>query len=239
MVNEHGLAPPPYSIAALVPSSELLLCTQIRVEHGLKLTQGLSCKRLLGHGSKNNKTMPISYIEMVTKMISISAVLIIFSTLFFPLPDFKRALASLELGSIDEITKNFTENLNTEVERLVSEAINNSKNAINASTIALSNGSNISSSQIIVSNNQNVSASAGQGSLILNQIKNENGECRATQIGGSGDDSLSSVGVCNDQFTGGLGADKFICGQGNDTIRDFSPDEGDVIVDRQSCETVL
>ena len=103
----------------------------------------------------------------------------------------------------------------------------------------MSNGSNLSSSQIIISNNQSVSASAGEGSLILNQIKNENGVCTATKIGGSGNDTLSSQGVCNDQLTGGLGADKFVCGQGTDTIRDFSPEEGVTIIDRQNCETVL
>jgi hypothetical protein len=41
---------------------------------------------------------------------------------------------------------------------------------------------------------------------------------------------------------GGLGADKFICGQGRygyDTVRDFNPEEGDIIVDPQNCEKIL
>ena len=171
------------------------------------------------------------------KMVSISMMFIISSTFLFP--GFEKALASIDPGSIDEITKNFTESINAEVEEIVSEALNNTKNALKTGSAILSNGSNVSSSQIIISNNHNVSASAGQGSLILNQIENENGVCTATKIGGPGNDTLSSQGVCDDQLTGGLGADRFTCGQGNDTIRDYSPDEGDIIIDRQNCEMVL
>jgi hypothetical protein len=29
-------------------------------------------------------------------------------------------------------------------------------------------------------------------------------------------------------LTGGLGADKFVCGQGIDTVRDFNSKEGDI-----------
>ena len=172
---------------------------------------------------------------MPTAMVSISVLLTIFlaSVLYLGV---EKALASLDLGSIDEITENFTENLSSQVEKIVSEAVNNT---INSSTAILSNGSNLSSSQIVISNNQNVSAIGGQGSRILNQIENVNGQCTATQIGGSSNDTLLSQGVCNDQLTGGLGADKFVCGQGTDTIRDFSPAEGDTIIDRQNCETVL
>jgi Ca2+-binding RTX toxin-like protein len=157
------------------------------------------------------------------------------SSLLLLSPGLQKALASLDLSSIDEITENFTE----KVEDIVSEAVNNTKNSLKSSSSIVSNGSNLSSSQIVISNNGSVSGSAGEGSLILNQIKNENGVCTANKVGGSANDTLSSQGECNDQLTGGLGADKFTCGQGTDTIRDFSPDEGDTIVDRQSCETVL
>ena len=171
---------------------------------------------------------------MTANSISISVMFIIPSTsLLLLFSNFQIARASLNLDSIDELTENLTENLNTEIEKIVTES------ALNTSSVILSNGSNVSSSQIIISNNQSVSASAGEGSLILNQISNENGVCTATKIGGAANDTLSSQGVCNDQLTGGLGSDKFSCGQGNDTIRDYSPDEGDVIIDRQSCETVL
>jgi Ca2+-binding RTX toxin-like protein len=172
-------------------------------------------------------------------MVSICVMLMFSVFSFLHISSIETARASLDLGSIDEITENFTENLNSEVEKIVSEAVNDTTSALNTSSAILSNASNGSSSQIIISNNQKVSASTGQGSLILNQIKNENGVCTATKIGGSANDTLSSEGVCNDQLTGGLGADKFTCGQGTDTIRDYSPDEGDTINDRQSCETVL
>lgn len=178
--------------------------------------------------------------DMTANSISISLMFIILSTTFLLLfSNFQIVGASLNLDSIDELTENLTENLDTEIEKIVSEAVNNSKNALNTSSVILSNGSNVSSSQIIISNNQSVSASAGEGSLILNQLKNENGVCTATKIGGAANDTLSSQGVCDDQLTGGLGADRFTCGQGNDTIRDYSPEEGDIIIDRQNCETVL
>jgi Ca2+-binding RTX toxin-like protein len=173
---------------------------------------------------------------MTTIVISTSVMLMILSASFLLLsPGLQKARASLDLSSIDELTENFTE----KVEKIVSDAVNNTKGALNSTSAIVSNGSNLSSSQIIISNNQSVSASAGEGSLILNQIKNENGVCTATKIGGSGNDTLSSQGVCNDQLTGGLGADKFVCGQGTDTLRDFSPEEGDTIIDRQNCETLL
>ncbi|HEU4443673.1 MAG TPA: hypothetical protein VFR94_03250 [Nitrososphaeraceae archaeon] len=173
---------------------------------------------------------------MTTIIISISVMLMIFSAPFFLLSSgLQKAQASLDLSSIDELTENFTE----KVEKIVSDAVNNTKSALNSTSAIMSNGSNLSSSQIVISNNESVSASAGEGSLVLNQIKNENGVCTATKVGGSANDTLSSSGVCNDQLTGGLGADIFTCGEGTDTIRDYSPDEGDTIIDRESCETVL
>ena len=190
--------------------------------------------------SKNNKTiLAPSYDDMINKTISLNVTFVILS-LSFLLPGFEKALASLDLGSIDEMTENLTENIKSEVEKKVTEAINNTNNTLNTSSAAiLSNGSNFSSSQIILSNNQSVLAGAGQDSFIMNRIEVNNGQCTATKIGGSANETLSSQGVCNDQFTGGPGADRFICGQGNDTIRDFNPHDGDTIIDRQSCETVL
>jgi hypothetical protein len=161
-------------------------------------------------------------------------------SLSFLLPGLEKALASINLDSIDELTENLTENIKSEVAKRVTEAINNTNGTSNTSSATvLSNGSNVSSNQVILSNNQSVLAGAGQDSFIMNQIEVKNGQCTATKIGGSANETLSSQGVCNDQFTGGPGADKFICGQGADTIRDFSPDDGDTIIDRHSCETVL
>jgi|ERR671918_195523 hypothetical protein len=181
---------------------------------------------------------------MTNKSISLNVMLVIVSlviiSLSFLLLGIEKALASLDLDSIDEMTENFTENIKSQVEKRVTEAINNTNGTLNTSSAAvLSNGSNVSSSQVILSNNQSVLAGAGQDSFIMNQIEVKNGQCTATKIGGSANETLSSQGVCNDQFTGGPGADSFVCGQGTDTIRDFNPDEGDTIIDRQSCETVL
>jgi Ca2+-binding RTX toxin-like protein len=75
--------------------------------------------------------------------------------------------------------------------------------------------------------------------MISNQVTTSNGVCNSNTIGGSGNDTLSSTGVCNDQLTGGSGADRFICGEGTDTIRDFTSKEGDVVIDPQNCELVL
>jgi hypothetical protein len=175
---------------------------------------------------------------MLTVMVCVSVLIMIAipgSVLF---SGFKKVNASFDLGSIDEITRNFTEDLNSEIEKIVSEAVNDTS-ALDSSSAILSSESNLSSSQTVISNNQSISTGFGQGSLILNQIKNENGICTSTKIGGSGNDTLSSQGVCNDQLTGGQGADKFVCGAGTDTVRDYSPEEGDSIVDRENCETVL
>src|ERR671924_1085686 len=98
----------------------------------------------------------------------------------------------------------------------------------------LSNASNMTSSQIVISNN-NMST----GNIISNQAISKNGVCNSSIVGGPGNDTISSTGVCNDQLTGGLGADKFVCGQGTDTVRDFNSKEGDIIIDRQNCETIL
>jgi hypothetical protein len=53
------------------------------------------------------------------------------------------------------------------------------------------------------------------------------------------EDILSSSGNCDDQLTGGKAADKFICGGGADIIKDYDDGEGDIIMDKQNCETIL
>ena len=54
-----------------------------------------------------------------------------------------------------------------------------------------------------------------------------------------GNDTLLFTGNCNDELTGGKGADKFTCSEGNDTIKDYDSGEGDVILDQQNCEKIL
>ena len=59
-----------------------------------------------------------------------------------------------------------------------------------------------------------------------------------TLIGGHGDDTLRG-GVGDDNMTGGQGADRFFLSKGQDSIQDFNPAEGDVVVvDNPSSMTV-
>jgi hypothetical protein len=79
-------------------------------------------------------------------------------------------------------------------------------------------------------------SSDGGNSMIKDQVRTINGVCTSVKVGGNSNDSLVSVGNCNDELTGGPGADKFMCGEGNDTIKDYNPKEGDIILDQQNCE---
>ena len=175
---------------------------------------------------------------MNTLLLGIVLMLVVMSVMTQSL----RVVFAGDLSSIDEITNNFTRNLNTKINELVSNALNESSSIVNSSNTMLSNGSNLTS-QMVVSNNR-VSAvtsnnSAGDGSVIRNQVTTINGVCTSNTVGGAGNDTLASTGECNDQLTGGLGADKFICGAGNDTVRDLSSEEGDIIIDPQNCETTI
>ena len=151
---------------------------------------------------------------------------------------------AIGLNSTSIFTNNFTKNLDSKIDNLITSAINDTNKILN-STSLLSNESNLSSSNIIISNNRVISTVNNDGSdtssssLVKNQIKTINGVCTSTKVGGNGNDTLTSSGKCNDEMTGGSGADKFSCGEGNDTIKDFNPKEGDVILDKQNCETVL
>jgi len=114
---------------------------------------------------------------------------------------------------------------------------------MNSSSL-LSNESNLTSSQVIISKNKVLSttssnSSGGDNSIIKNEVRTINGVCSSDKVGGNGNDTLASSGKCNDELTGGLGADKFTCGEGNDIIKDYDSEEGDVILDRQNCEKIL
>jgi hypothetical protein len=144
------------------------------------------------------------------------------------------------------ISTGFSDNLKSKVQDLLSAALNGTDNIINSSTL-LSDGSNLSSSQFIISKNKVTSTvnsngsdnSSSSSSVIKNQVKTINGVCTSTKAGGNGNDTLASSGKCDDELTGGAGADKFTCGEGNDTVRDYNSEEGDVILDRQDCEKIL
>lgn len=143
------------------------------------------------------------------------------------------------------ISTGLSDNLKSKLQDLLSAALNGTDNIINSSTL-LSDGSNLSSSQFIISKNKvtstvnsNGSNSSSSSSVIKNQVKTINGVCTSTKVGGNGNDTLASSGKCDDELTGSAGADKFTCGEGNDTIRDYNSEEGDVILDRQNCEKIL
>jgi Ca2+-binding RTX toxin-like protein len=151
------------------------------------------------------------------------------------------SVSATELNLSDARTSNFTKNLKSKINDLVSSALSDTENFANSS-ILLSNNSNLSSNQIVISNNKIVSTMSSNGSdnnsLIKDKVTTINGVCNSEKVAGAGNDTLLSMGQCNDQLTGGPGADKFQCGEGNDTIKDFNPKDGDIILDRQNCEKV-
>lgn len=152
------------------------------------------------------------------------------------------SVSATELDFADNITSNFTKNLKSKITDLMSGALNDTENLVNSS-ILLSNNTNLSSNQIVISNSKVISTmntnGSGSNSLIKDKVTTINGVCNSEKVGGDGNDILLSVGECNDQLTGGPGADKFQCAEGNDTIKDYNPKEGDAILDRQNCETIL
>ena len=137
----------------------------------------------------------------------------------------------------------FSDNLKSKIQDLIADAINDTDNILNSSIIT--NESNLTSGNIIISNNKVISTVNSNGSdgssssIIKDQVKTINGVCTSTKVGGNGNDTLASSGNCNDELTGGPGADKFMCGGGNDIVKDYNSKEGDVILDKQNCETIL
>jgi hypothetical protein len=147
---------------------------------------------------------------------------------------------ALELGELDDTVANFTRSLQNNISDKLSDVLNyridglniNYQGAISSSILNNNATNNISSMQTIQSSKDSDGIVSSQTSII-------NGACTNTLIGGDGNNTLSSSGNCDHQFTGGKGADTFICGGGTDMIRDYNPDDGDVIVDKADCETIL
>jgi len=149
-------------------------------------------------------------------------------------------------------SSSFEDNLKSKIQNFVSNVLNDTDNIMNSSFInsgnimnssSTTNGSNHSSNNIIISSNRvmstiNTNDSGSSSSSIKDQVKTINGVCSSIKVGGNGNETISSSGTCDDEMTGGPGADKFTCCEGNDTIKDFNPKEGDVILDSQNCETV-
>lgn len=149
---------------------------------------------------------------------------------------------AIELDSTQPMTNDFTKKLKSKINNLISNALNDTGGILNSSFIT--NDSNPTSSNVIISkskiNSTIDSNSGGDGnSIIKDNVTIINGVCNSDKVGGNANDTLASSGNCNDELTGGLGADKFTCGEGNDTIKDYNAKEGDVILDRQNCEKIL
>jgi len=149
---------------------------------------------------------------------------------------------AIEQISTDSMSNDFTDNLKSKINNLISNALNNTSNIINSSS--QNNESNLTSSQVLMSKNKVMSTmssngSTGRDSIIKDKVTTINGLCSSVKVGGDGNDTLTSSGNCNDELTGGKGADKFTCSEGNDTIRDYNSEEGDVILDQQNCEKIL
>ena len=149
-----------------------------------------------------------------------------------------------ELNLTDSMTNDFAQNTKSKINNLVTNALNDTSNVLNSSLLI--NDYNQTSDNVVVSQNtvqsfmrSNGSSSDDSSSIIKNKVTTTNGVCNSDKAGGNGNDTLYSSGNCNDMLTGGLGADKFTCGEGNDTIRDYNSKEGDVILDRQNCEEIL
>ena len=149
---------------------------------------------------------------------------------------------AIEQNSTDSMSNDFTDNLKSKINNLISNALNNTSNIINSSS--QNNESNLTSSQVLMSKNKVMSTmssngSTGRDSIIKDKVTTINGLCSSVKVGGDGNDTLTSSGNCNDELTGGKGADKFTCSERNDTIRDYNSEEGDVILDQQNCEKIL
>ena len=148
---------------------------------------------------------------------------------------------AVEQNSTDSMTNDLTKNVKSKINNLISNALNNTNTIINSSS--QSNETNMTSSQVLISKDKVMSTissngSTGGDSMIKDKVTTINGVCSSVKVGGNGNDTLNSSGKCNDELTGGKGADKFNCGEGNDTIRDYNSEEGDVILDPQDCEKV-
>ena len=123
--------------------------------------------------------------------------------------------------------------------------ISTEDNIITPSSESNRSNTSFSSQNSVVSNNgssfhsstRNIVSGNGSGTISSSQSVS-NGHCVNKVISGSGNDILSSNGDCDDEFSGGSGADKFTCGMGKDIITDFNKEEGDTIVDPKNCESI-
>ena len=143
----------------------------------------------------------------------------------FPIQDLVTNAQASNSNTIDDLVEEFTRDLTSEIQNMVSNATANVTNSTASNIIIESDGLSL-----------NTSAAGG---IITSKTVISNGACSTTLVGGDQNNTLSSSGNCNDQLIGGLGADKFICGSGQDVVRDYNSKEGDTLVDEMDCETIL
>ena len=195
--------------------------------------------KLIGTLDAYSKLMSAPLFVITIATIGIIAMVIIVSSAFAITVLANNAWA-LELGELSDTIANFTRNLQNNISDKLSDVSNykidglniNYQGAISSNTFNSNATNNASSMQTIQSSNDGSGIVSSQTSII-------NGVCNNTIIGGDGNNTLSSSGNCNDHFNGGKGADTFICGGGKDVIRDYNPNEGDILVDKENCETIL
>lgn len=152
-------------------------------------------------------------------------------------------IVSSESGSAIATTSNFSENLKSRINNLISDSLNDTESLLNFTNL-MNDGSNLTTNQLVLSNNKVISSINSNGSndgnsIVKDRVTTINGICNSEKVGGNSNDTLTSSGNCNDELTGGRGADKFMCGEGNDTVRDYNSKEGDIILDKQNCEKIL
>jgi hypothetical protein len=170
-------------------------------------------------------------------------IIIIFIGIVFSLLPFS-LLSEVWGTDLESVIEDFTRDLETEISDSISGSLNNTDNTTSTqvitSGVSNDNVDNNFSSQTVTTASNNGGGNGGISIGLTGSINiNSNGVCINTLIGGDSNDVVSSSGNCDDQLTGGNAADKFICGEGTDVIKDYNAKEGDIILDEQNCETIL
>ena len=184
-------------------------------------------------------SIPLIHIVMIFMLPMIVMILAVASVLVL---SYSNTVYSQPL-SMDSFSSNTNTDLKSKINNLIQSKINLTTSLLNSSNM-LDNDSNLTSTRMVISNNKVMSIiggndSASGNSLIKDKVTVINGVCHSEKIGGNGNDILISSGDCDDQLTGGPGADQFTCGLGDDTVRDYNPEEGDIILDKENCEKIL
>jgi Ca2+-binding RTX toxin-like protein len=194
--------------------------------------------KLIGTSDAYSKLMSAPLFVITIAAIGIIAIVIIVSSAFAITVLANNAWA-LELGELDDAIANFTRNLQNNISDKVSNVLNYRIEGLNINYQGAISGNILNNNATNISSMQTIQSSKDSDGIVSSQSSIINGVCTNTLIGGDGNNTLSSSGDCDDQFTGGKGADTFSCGVGMDMIRDYNPNEGDVIIDKENCETIL